>query len=181
VKAFPGSAGLQARKVIAEAGLEARASKWVLALLLAPVVATAVTIPEVRIVPDPEVGFLLSWEGVQGHTYFVELSLDLQSWETLPFFEQGFDDAIVRGVAVSEPTVFFRVWATDVQTSDVLGTDFNGSGLTAGQELALGLNPVDKDPDRDGLTFADEALLGTNGYEQAMRSASVLLRVLSPN
>lgn len=151
------------------------------ALQILPAALCAVTPPEVRIEPDPQIGQLLSWHGVPGHTYFVEASDDLVTWVTLPFYEQGGGATLVRGVHLEAPAAFFRVWATDVQVADVPSTDFNGNGLTVAQELPLGINPLDKDPDRDGLTFAEEALLGTDGWTRGLCEPAVPgFAILSP-
>jgi len=93
----------------------------------------------------------LDWNGVGGRFYTLQFSLDLVTWEYFPAIEYG-TGAHMFGFSSSAPKTFIRLHYMDVSTSNPLGGDIDGDGLTNQQEVyTYGTNPFHSDTDGDGL------------------------------
>lgn len=105
--------------------------------------------------------YTLTWHGETSHTYFIQHSLNLQTWNTVPVIETGADAALAWSLQLTVERTFFRVLATDQATGgDPDTADFDGDGLNNLAEVNLGSNPLSLDSDRDGMPDAWEHLHG---------------------
>lgn len=104
----------------------------------------------------------IRWHGVEGRTYFVQVSdpaEHLTTWRFAPLIEAG--TGIDISYEIDEPQAgypdkgFFRLKYTDqvLETNETLETaDFDGDGLTNWDELTIYLtDPLNPDTDGDGL------------------------------
>ncbi len=83
------------------------------------------------------------WWGHSGRTYFVLSSQDLMSWNWVPVIETG-ENAIKEWAFTSTADKFFvRLRYTDQPTSDPLGDDFDGDGISNLLEVQQGSDPFD--------------------------------------
>jgi hypothetical protein len=103
----------------------------------------------------PEV-VTVSWPTIPGKQYTLLFSPDLSEWLPVPG-----ETFIGSGLIVTDSflvtdsdTRFWRVGVTD--------TDTDGDGLTNAEEFVLGTDPNNPDTDGDGLTDIDEIAAGTN-------------------
>lgn len=115
--------------------------------------ASAVIIPQLSYSVDPTTStHSLEWHGEAGHTYFIQHSLDLVVWTTLPVIETGNNLPLSWSMQLAVPRTFFRVLASDLPTNgDPESADFDGDGLSNLLEVTLGSNPISIDSDRDGM------------------------------
>lgn len=92
---------------------------------------------------DGELEF--EWTGMPDRYYFIEKSLTLgeESWDLYPlaaFGDGGILSAFVP-IEAGEASAFFRLIHTDDSESDLVATDYIGTGLSAGVLMQLGYNP----------------------------------------
>lgn len=91
------------------------------------------------------------WESIEGRTYFLQYSDDLQHWNYLPEIVTGDGMTISYGMASTSDKYFVRLLFTDEVTSDPENDDFDGDGLSNIDELLLyGTDPLN--PMTDGVT-----------------------------
>lgn len=83
----------------------------------------------------------LKWWGRQGHTYFIQSSQDLQTWNWLKEVISGSDLPEQLVVTSSGDRFFVRLRHTDVPTTDPEGDDFDGDGVPNLYEITNGFDP----------------------------------------
>lgn len=85
----------------------------------------------------------LEWNGEQDRYYFMQksLTLDAASWELYPVAAMGDGGILSTFVPIEESPVFFRLIHTDDPGSDLVATDYIGTGLSAGVLMQFGYNP----------------------------------------
>ena len=76
-------------------------------------------------------GYLFSWWGRAGNTYFIQHSEDLQTWNYFPVIESGSNQVISWGFTLANPKFFLRLKYTNIPNSDPFNDDFDGDGCTA--------------------------------------------------
>ena len=138
--------------------------------LIGPISADLAPQPQVIFTQAPEGTFAADWQGVTGRVYFMQWSLDLQTWFYAPFIDFG-DGMHSRGLAGSAPKSFFRLHCGDypeiTSLDEAMAADFDGDGLSNIFEVTFGYNPYSAnstvdgadnalDPDGDGMTNATE-------------------------
>lgn len=134
--------------------------------------------------PQPQVAFAQAspgtfaadWQGVAGRIYFMQWSLDLQTWLYAPFIDFG-DGMHSRGLNSSSDKFFVRLHYIDdpsiTSLDEAMNADFDGDGLSNIFEVTFGYDPNDTastsggndnslDPDGDGLSNATELATGSN-------------------
>jgi hypothetical protein len=126
--------------------------------------------PQVAFSKGLENTFAADWQGVAGRIYFMQWSLDLQTWLYAPFIDFG-DGMHSRGLAGTAPKAFFRLRCLDdpaiTSLEEAMNADFDGDGLSNIFEVTFGYDPFDAnstadgpdnslDPDGDGMTNATE-------------------------
>ncbi len=141
-----------------------------LPFLIGPIAADLAPQPQVAFTQGLEEIFAADWLGVSGRVYFMQWSLDLQTWFYAPFIDFG-DGMHSRGLAGSAPKSFFRLHYGDypgiTSLDEAMSADFDGDGLTNIFEVTFGYNPytanstVDGadnllDPDADGMSNPTE-------------------------
>lgn len=102
--------------------------------------------------------FTMRWYGKAGWTYFVQQSLDLQTWTYRPDIETGLNLVIPYGIGTNAQKYFLRLRRTDIPTNDPFNADFDGDHISNIDELNAGLDPL-SDPataDSDGDTLPDD-------------------------
>ena len=102
--------------------------------------------------------FTMRWYGRAGWTYFVQQSLDLQTWTYRPDIEKGLNLVIPYGLQTNAQKYFLRLRRTDIPTNDPFNADFDGDKISNIDELNAGLDPL-SDPntaDSDGDTLPDD-------------------------
>jgi hypothetical protein len=103
----------------------------------------------------------LSWYGTAAHTYFIQHSLDLVVWTTVPVIEEGNNAPLSWSMQLATARTFFRVLASDLPTNgDPETADFDGDGLNNLLEVTIGSNPISLDSDKDGMPDAWEYQYG---------------------
>ena len=97
--------------------------------------------PRVVSLVDGELG--LEWTGTPDRYYFLQKSLTLAagSWELFSVAAMGDGGILSTFVPVEESSAFFRLIHTDDPESDLVATDYVGTGLSAGVLMQLGYNP----------------------------------------
>lgn len=96
----------------------------------------------------------LDWTGQNSITYFVQYSLDLQSWSYMPVIESGDGSAISYGFECNADKMFVRLHYTDIPTNSPHSADFDNDGLTNWEEVRVGgtgTDPFDADSNDDGI------------------------------
>ncbi len=159
------------------------------ALLSGPGFAEMAPQPQVVFSKGLENTFAADWQGVAGRVYFMQWSLDMQTWLYAPFIDFG-DGMHSRGLAGTAPKAFFRLRCLDdpaiTSLEEAMNADFDGDGLSNIFELTFGYDPFDTastedgddnalDPDGDGLTNATEHTMALN--PMAKDNPKVLLQV----
>lgn len=96
--------------------------------------------------------FRFKWWGKAGHTYFIQHSENLVTWNWLPLVEPG-DNSIKEWAFTSTGNKFFvRLRYTDLVTADAADGDFDGDGVPYLAEVNQGTDPFVKlDSDNDGM------------------------------
>lgn len=109
--------------------------------------------------------FKLSWDGLQGNTYFIQQSQNLTDWNYIPIIESGDGNTIEYGFQSSTNKLFLRLVYTDQPTSDPENDDFDGDGVTNINELLISntdpfvvdnVFDFENDADGDGLSDSYE-------------------------
>lgn len=100
--------------------------------------------------------FTLGFWGMDGWTYFIQQSQDLENWTYIPTLEEGRDSAEHYGFYYSLPNygdaVFMRLKMTDLPTTDAWADDFDGDSFSNELELNIGTDPLDAtDDDTNGI------------------------------
>lgn len=146
------------------------------ALLISPISADMAPQPQVAFTPGLENTFAADWQGVQGRVYFMQWSLDMQTWLYCPFINFG-DGMHSRGLAGSAPKGFFRLhygeYPEITSLDEAMNADFDSDGLSNIFEVTFGYSPFDAnstadgsdnalDPEGDGMTNATENTKGLN-------------------
>lgn len=104
----------------------------------------------------------IEWFGVDGRTYFIKHSDDLEHWQYYPEILSGEDLPIGFGFTTSADRFFVRVMHSDIPTTDPEGADFDGDGLSNWDELTVYLfDPLSADSDGDGMADGWEIQNGT--------------------
>jgi len=147
---------------------------------------------------------VLEWLGLEGRTYFILSSEDLETWEYAPVIEIGQSLVIGWGFASTDATRFFRLkyterylfdaWSEDLdgdsvsnidelqQESDPFSAeDADGNGLADDWELFHSLTAAsgDEETPPDGLTNQKESLIGSN--PTAGFDSSSQMTIYTPN
>lgn len=124
--------------------------------------AEAVTVPQTELAYDSSTTtYTLSWYGTASHTYFIQHSPDLFTWNTMPVIESGTNAALAWSIQINADKTFFRLLVSDLPTGGNPETaDFDGDGIDNITEVNLGSNPISVDSDRDGMSDAWEHLHG---------------------
>jgi hypothetical protein len=145
--------------------------------------------PQMQFTPGLQGTYNVDWQGVAGRIYFMQWSLDLQTWFYAPFIEFG-DGMHSRGLAGSAPKGFFRLHMEDdpniTSLDEAMNADFDGDGLSNIFEVTFGYDPYNPnstaegadnalDPDGDGMTNATEHTRKLN--PMAKDNPKVLLQV----
>ena len=130
--------------------------------------------------------FAADWQGVEDRIYFMQWSLDLETWFYAPFIDFG-DGMHSRGVAGSAPKSFFRLHCVDdpeiASLDEAMNADFDGDGLSNIFEVTFGYDPYSAvstldgpdnalDPESDGMTNSTE---NTRGLNPVARDNPILL------
>lgn len=138
--------------------------------LIEPLPAAMVAQPEIVFSKGLENTFAADWQGVTGRIYFMQWSLDLETWLYAPFIDFG-DGMHSRGLAGSAPKSFFRLHCVDDENitslDEAMNADSDNDGLSNIFEVTFGYNPFDAnstsdgrdnalDPEEDGMTNATE-------------------------
>jgi len=96
----------------------------------------------------------LDWTGQNSITYFVQYSLDLQSWSYMPVIESGDGSAIGYGFECDTDKMFLRLHYTDMPTSNPNSDDFDGDSISNWDEVRVGgtgTSPLVADTNADGI------------------------------
>ncbi len=147
--------------------------------------------------PQPQVAFTQAapgtfaadWQGVQGRIYFLQWTLDMQTWFYAPFIDFG-DGMHSRGLAGTAPKSFFRLFCIDdpaiTSLEKAQDADFDGDGLSNIFEVTFGYGPYDSastsggndnalDSETDGMSNATEN--ATGHHPMRKDNPKVLLQV----
>ena len=101
------------------------------------------------------------WWGKSGRTYFIQHSENLlEPWQYVPEIESGDDDVLEWGFTSSSDKFFVRLRYTDKATTDPDNDDFDEDGLSNAQELLLGTDPFNPDTNSDGISDGDSVAAG---------------------
>ena len=95
----------------------------------------------------------LDWTGQSQITYFIQYSLDLQTWNYFPIIESGDGSAIGYGFQSNAANMFVRLHYTDAPASSPNSDDFDGDGISNWDEVRVGgtaTSPLKADSDGDG-------------------------------
>lgn len=145
-------------------------------LLTGPISADMAPQPPLAFSQGLENTFAADWQGVEDRIYFMQWSLDLETWFYAPFIDFG-DGMHSRGLAGTAPTAFYRLHYGDypeiTSLDEAMNADFDGDGLSNAFEVAFGYDPYSAsstadgadnalDPDGDGITNAIENTKGLN-------------------
>lgn len=152
------------------------ASLVFVALLTSPMSADMAPQAPVKFTPAAPGTFAADWQGVTGRVYFMQWSLDLESWFYAPFMDFG-DGMHSRGLAGSAPKGFFRLHYGEYpginSLDEAMNADLDSDGLSNIFEVTFGYDPFDAnstvdgpdnalDPEGDGMTNATENTRGLN-------------------
>ena len=107
------------------------------------------------------------WHGVEGRTYFLQQSDDLEKWQYFPTIEMGYDYPIEFGFTSTGERFFVRLQFTDIPSYNPYYDDFDGDGISNWDEInsnqyfgrqASSINPesgqtdpLNSDTDGDGV------------------------------
>lgn len=105
----------------------------------------------------------ISWDGVEGRTYFMQWSTDLVNWGFFPLIESGDGSPLSYGFESDADKFFIRLKYTDQTTTDPAGDDFDGDGVKNSVEIS---SVPTTDPfmiDTDGNGIDDAGSIDTDG------------------
>lgn len=127
-------------------------------LLVSSLGANPVEQPQVILTLGANETVNADWVGVEGRTYFVQCSMDLQSWLFAPFVEYS-DGIKSYGMESDSPRLFLRLSYTD--DPPVAGNpeamDFDSDGLPSLFEVSIfGTDPLVADTDGDTTNDGEE-------------------------
>ena len=128
-----------------------------LTLVLVPVYGQ-VPQPPVTISKTTATTYSMSWTGLAGRTYFIQMSVDLQKWYYVPLIFSGTGSALSAGFSFTGAKSFLRLKYTDEPNTG----DFDGDGLSNQDELSFGTDPFLADTDGDGFNDGYEHTEGTD-------------------
>ena len=115
------------------------------------------------------------WVGVDGRSYFVQCSLELQNWFHAPVVEHGLG-VKSYGMQSTSPKLFLRLSHTDVPpiAGNAEAMDFDGDGLPSLFEVSIfGTDPLVIDTDGDSTDDGDE-------YSNPSLNAVADLQIFTP-
>jgi hypothetical protein len=120
------------------------------------VFSQALTAPQLMALSSPP---RFAWTGAAGHTYFIQCSRDLKTWDFLPEIRSGAGTTFEIGLLCQGVTkVFARLLYTNAAVpagSTMETADFDGDGVSNIDEIALNSNPLANpmatDADGDGI------------------------------
>lgn len=121
-------------------------------------------------------GCNLDWTGQSGVTYFIQYSLDLQTWSYMPVIESGAGSSIGYGFQCDTDDMFIRLHYTDAPTSNPNSDDFDGDGISNWDEVrsgGTGTSPLKADTNGDGIRDDGLVYAAQNDPDGAGLSASV--------
>jgi len=162
-----------------------------LSFLSGPLAADLAPQPQVVFTQCLQGTFAADWQGVAGRTYLMQWSLDLMSWQYVPFIDFG-DGMHSRGLASSSDKFFFRLHYGDfpeiTSLDEAMNADFDSDGLTNIFEVTFGYDPFNAnstadgadnalDPEGDGMTNATENVRGLDPMRKD--NPKVLLQVVA--
>ncbi len=124
----------------------------------------------------------LSWDGSDGHTYFLQFSDDLKEWQYFPRIETGHDEGLGWGLFADGALFFVRIQCTNASYVDPEFDDYDGDDIRNWIEVKhLNTNPLsdhtagNADPDNeidsddDGLPdYLEFEMYGTIASNPAM-------------
>ena len=132
--------------------------------------------PPLSFSPGVQGTFNAEWQGVSGRTYFMQWSLDLETWQYAPFIDFG-DGEHDRGLDSTSDMFFTRLHYGDFDNitslDEAMNGDIDGDGLSNIFEVTYGYDPFHStstmdgpdaslDPDQDGVGNANEQAHGTD-------------------
>lgn len=147
-----------------------------LAFFVGPISADMSPQPQVAFTQAAPGTFAADWEGVAGRVYFMQWSLDLETWFYAPLIDFG-DGMHSRGLAGTSDKAFYRLQCIDDPAinslDEAMAADFDSDGLSNVFEVTFGYSPhaaestvdgpdASLDPDDDGLSNAAEYTRGLN-------------------
>lgn len=115
------------------------------------------------------------WVGVDGRTYFVQCSLELQNWFHAPVVEHGLGIKSY-GMQSTSARLFLRLSHTDVPpiAGNAEAMDFDGDGIPSLFEVSIfGTDPLVADTDGDSTDDGDE-------YSNPSLNAATGLEIFTP-
>jgi hypothetical protein len=160
-----------------------------MAYMMGPIAADPAPQPQVIFTQGLQGTCAADWQGVEGRIYFMQWSVDLETWQFTPFLDFG-DGMHSRGMESSTDKFFVRLFTRDdpaiTSLEEAMDADFDGDGLSNIFELTFGYDPYNKastadgndnalDPDGDGLTNATEHTRSLNPMRKD--NPKVLLQV----
>lgn len=125
------------------------------ALILVPLTARAQVDQELPVLGPGTVANTskITWLGVAGRVYFIQISTNLQSWSYAPLVEFGSGANIAWQFSTTGGRIFIKLIYTD-NTDNTAGAsgDLDGDGLTNLEEVATRFtDPFNRDTDSDGM------------------------------
>jgi hypothetical protein len=97
-------------------------------------------------------GFSITWPGVAGRVYFIQMSTDLVTWHYAPAVEFGTGVPISWGCGSIGVRCFARLkYTTGTDYEAGASGDLDGDGISNSAEIPLGTDPFKADTDNDGL------------------------------
>lgn len=151
---------------------------------------------------------VLSWFGVAGESYFIEVTPDLTTeWAYIDHIYPGTGGVLSHGFATNADALFYRLKYTDRPVDDPWDADFDGDGIGNQAELdqdtdpfgfddsdgngipddwekhyfgSTGIDP-DADPDGDGFSNLTEFEAGLNPHDSLNGQSSAGIAPAAPS